>query len=419
MQAQERVHALDAVRAFALLLGIAFHAMLSFLPSFGWPIVDTSHSTALLFFAGFSHMFRMPLFFIVAGYFGRMMYHRRGAAGFVRDRARRIALPWILFWPPMVVTLAILMVWGAERSPFRETFPPLPALGVDTVPLTHLWFLYYLIWIYALALATRELVARVLDRSGSLRARIDAAVARLVSSGTAPLAFSAPMAAVAVLSPAWNPALGMPTPDHSLVPELVSGCGYSVAFGVGWLWQRDARLLQAMSRRIRSSLVLTFLCLVVAWGTGDAVARGAAPPAVRALAALCGSMAMWYFNTAVLGYAVRRFAAASAWTRYLADASYWLYIAHLPLVVALQGLVAPWPLHWSLKLLLIVAVTTALLLASYHYAVRATWLGALLNGRRRPRTLAASVDPEPFRTGTDVPGLGRPGPGTGDLTGAG
>ncbi|WP_296446957.1 hypothetical protein [Rhodoferax sp. UBA5149] len=32
MQKQDRLHALDAVRAFALLLGIAFHATLLFIP---------------------------------------------------------------------------------------------------------------------------------------------------------------------------------------------------------------------------------------------------------------------------------------------------------------------------------------------------------------------------------------------------
>ena len=32
---EQRLHALDAVRGFALLLGVAFHAALSFMP--GWP----------------------------------------------------------------------------------------------------------------------------------------------------------------------------------------------------------------------------------------------------------------------------------------------------------------------------------------------------------------------------------------------
>jgi peptidoglycan/LPS O-acetylase OafA/YrhL len=76
--------------------------------------------------------------------------------------------------------------------------------------------------------------------------------------------------------------------------------------------------------------------------------------------------------------------------RYLADASYWIYLTHLPLVLALQGVVAPlgWP--WFVKFPLIVTATLAVLLLSYHYLVRPTRLGVLLNGRRYPRrTLAA------------------------------
>ncbi|MBC7983191.1 MAG: hypothetical protein H7Y02_04975, partial [Candidatus Obscuribacterales bacterium] len=72
--------------------------------------------------------------------------------------------------------------------------------------------------------------------------------------------------------------------------------------------------------------------------------------------------------------------------RYLADASYWMYIMHLPLVVALQALMMQWPLHWSIKYALILSITFALLLLSYHYWVRPTYIGEVLNGRRYPRS---------------------------------
>jgi len=46
-----------------------------------------------------------------------------------------------------------------------------------------------------------------------------------------------------------------------------------------------------------------------------------------------------------------------------------------------------WPLHWSIKYALILTSTGALLLASYHYLVRSTFLGKFLNGRKYPRAL--------------------------------
>ena len=65
-----RFHALDAVRAMALLLGIALHACMSFLPAMreiGFPVVDDSSSEVLNALFLLIHMFRMPLFFVMAG----------------------------------------------------------------------------------------------------------------------------------------------------------------------------------------------------------------------------------------------------------------------------------------------------------------------------------------------------------------
>lgn len=67
--------------------------------------------------------------------------------------------------------------------------------------------------------------------------------------------------------------------------------------------------------------------------------------------------------------------------RYLSDASYWCYLIHLPVVVFFQILVAPYGWHWAGKLALILLPGFAVLLLSYHYLVRRTWLGKFLNGR--------------------------------------
>ena len=75
----ERFHALDATRAFALLLGVVFHAAGSFVPSpSGAAIVDASASSGFYWFFSTSHTFRMQLFFLIAGFFGHLLYHRRG-----------------------------------------------------------------------------------------------------------------------------------------------------------------------------------------------------------------------------------------------------------------------------------------------------------------------------------------------------
>lgn len=76
------------------------------------------------------------------------------------------------------------------------------------------------------------------------------------------------------------------------------------------------------------------------------------------------------------------FARESKTMRYISDSSYWLYVAHLPLVVFAQWLVCDWSMPGVLKFALICMATTALLMVSYEYGVRYTPIGTLLNGKR-------------------------------------
>jgi glucans biosynthesis protein C len=83
-----------------------------------------------------------------------------------------------------------------------------------------------------------------------------------------------------------------------------------------------------------------------------------------------------------LGCFVRWYRRPSERIRYLADASSWIYLSHLPLVVALQIGFSQWKLPWWAQLPLVNVVAFAVLLSSYHWCVRFTGLGAWLNGRR-------------------------------------
>jgi hypothetical protein len=45
----------------------------------------------------------------------------------------------------------------------------------------------------------------------------------------------------------------------------------------------------------------------------------------------------------------------------------------------------PYDWHWTVKLAICVGGSMPILLVTYHYLVRFTWIGAILNGRRHPR----------------------------------
>src|SRR5690242_9405563 len=103
-----RLDYLDATRAFALVLGIVFHACLSFVPVFmGWAVQDVSTSPLVAMFMTVSHSFRMEAFFLLAGFFSHLTFHRKGAREFARARVLRIGVPFVLGWfilRPLIVS---------------------------------------------------------------------------------------------------------------------------------------------------------------------------------------------------------------------------------------------------------------------------------------------------------------------------
>ena len=84
---------------------------------------------------------------------------------------------------------------------------------------------------------------------------------------------------------------------------------------------------------------------------------------------------------AFVGYMLQWFSKENKTIRYLSDSSYWGYLIHLPIVAAFQILVANLDLFWAVKLLIIFVPSLAILVVSYHYAVRKTRIGLLLNGK--------------------------------------
>ena len=106
MQANDRLHALDAVRAFALLGGIALHAATPYVAGVPWVTTEQPSDTLAVFWYTI-HMFRMPLFFLIAGFFGRMVLERRGTGAFVRDRSKRILLPLVFGLPAVMAVTGL------------------------------------------------------------------------------------------------------------------------------------------------------------------------------------------------------------------------------------------------------------------------------------------------------------------------
>jgi glucan biosynthesis protein C len=400
-QEQQRFHSLDAVRAWALLAGIVLHATMSYLPGFGalnWPIADqsTSETLGLAFFV--IHIFRMSLFFIVAGFFARLLRERLGTAGLVKNRLRRIGLPLVTAMALILPLTIGAIIWAAVQMGIKGGPPPqanAPLIG-PPIPWAHLWFLYLLLVLFALTLPVRALIAR-LDAGGSFRASVARMMAASVDSRVAPLLLAVPVSAALLAAKWWLPWHGIPVPAVGLVPNFPGLLAYGTAFVLGWLMHRESRVLSALAADwllyLSMAMVATLVAIFLA---GERLHFSLRPMEGFARVAYAGAYALasWCWCFASLGAAVRFLGQPPPRTRYLSDASYWMYLVHLPIIWLMQAWILRWPLHWSVKFSLILAVSMVLLLASYHWLVRGTFVGVFLNGRRYPRS-AKSAPPTP------------------------
>lgn len=382
----ERLHGLDGLRGAALLLGVVLHGTLSFFPSQIWIVGDdqTSVWASGLFFV--IHLFRMASFFLIAGLFGHMMLKRRGTAGFVKNRLIRIAGPLAAFWGPVMAGIVAVLVWNASLHGLTAAdAPPPPTYDWTNIPLTHLWFLWVLLWFYAALVIGQAVVAR-LDRAGRLGRGMDRLAGGLIGPW-GPLVLGAPLALALWLEPNWIAFFGIPTPDAGLVPETSALVGFGLAFGMGVLLDRRRDLLAKIE-----GWTPVYLGLALGAGTTALMLSGGptpvltpmTDPAAKALAAAAFGVATYASMFAVVGLALKFWSGHSGLRRYLADASYWIYIVHLPLVMAAQVVVQDWALVWPIKLALVVVGVMAVSLASYELMVRHGVMGRWLNGRRTP-----------------------------------
>ncbi|MFO0905052.1 MAG: acyltransferase family protein [Pirellulales bacterium] len=228
----------------------------------------------------------------------------------------------------------------------------------DTDLFAHLWFLWFLCWL----VAGFALIAPAAERW---------------LTGWNPRWFAWLLAPLTLLPEALmgqGPVRFGPDTATGLLPQphLLAYYGLFFAYGAlgfaaqehGAVWGRRGWSLVCVA------VLLAFPATLAAIGN-------------LAVTTVAQTVYAWTMSLGLIGVFRRHLPSESRVLRYVADSSYWLYLAHLPLVIGLQWQVRDWPLPAALKFLAINVVAVALLLVAYHWLVRPTWLGALLNGRRQ------------------------------------
>jgi hypothetical protein len=366
-------------------------------------IQDNHPSLLLSWLFWVIHLFHMTLFFWLSGYFAHSVFHRRGLAGFAKDRGLRVLAPLVVGWVLILPAMIGVLLWGTMVAHGGVLPPRTGGHRLTSLNFFHLWFLYLLLIFCAAGLGLRGLVVAA-DTEGAIRASADRMIAWLVTwPGTLATALTVPSAWALINTPGWIEWFGIPTP-YRPTPNLAAVVIYGAAYVLGWLMHRQPQLLAAWRRSWALNLVFAAtsaaLALIVIGARPTYLT--AAPGAQTLIFASLYAFATWSSTVAVIGLCLRFLDKYSAVRRYIADASYWIYLVHLPLVLALQVAVARLEAPALLKFGLLLVVAFGVLFASYQTMVRHTLIGVWLNGApRRGASAEQTVDrgpaaPEPL-----------------------
>lgn len=366
-ETKQRQHYWDVTRAFLMLLGLPYHVAMLYHPG-GWIVAVTQESALLGGLAAFIHIFRMPAFFVVAGYFAALLLARRAPGQWFGSRAFRLGIPLLTCLFTLVPVLNILgeLAGNPVRAAFHEWKYQTSTSGGYWV--RHLWFLIVLLYLSALSAGAVALFPKL--GRWTLGQGRDALAARWLPVTLAAIAIAIGLWEGIAIELFYKAGLNTNLIQQILrADDLIMDLPF---FLLGALLQRSPRLMESFGR---PSLVM------VAAAIGTVVAS------------MLYSEAMWApvgrFMDAIAAVAVTQVTVSGARALFdrpsrmisrLVEGSFVIYLFHLPILIGLYGLAKQAALPAVAGFPLILAGTFALSWAIWLLVERTPALNLLFNG---------------------------------------
>ncbi len=393
--AANRIYALDALRASIMILGVFLHGAVPYMqvpmPGLLWPVTDPSSGWTYDLVLWYIHGFRIPLFFLIAGFFSAMLYDLRGPREFLLHRLRRVGIPLVAAILVILPPTYYLWSWGLVeqdiltwREVIRFTHDD-RQLKNQLLGLAHLWFLQYLLIYYLLYYLLRSRFPALLEFPKRIR---------LLERWWLPLTLVAVTFPILWLHPEIYTHY-----DNRWAPEPWGLLYYAVFYLVGSHLYRVRDQLRRLNIPgpyyvIASLVIFSALFQILRWRlTGDPASQE--NTWLFALAtALYSWLAVWGF----LGVCLMAFNRVSPRLRFMSDSAYWIYLVHLPLIglmhLLLEFLQDLWgvSIPSSVDFTVSVGATLAISLLSYKHFVRYGTIGKWLHG---PKEKASFAGPGP------------------------
>ncbi len=382
----ERIHALDSLRAIMMLLGLVIHSAVTYgtFPGYHWPLKDPESTSLFMdYVVLFIHAFRMPIFFVVAGFFGAMLFFERSPKKMFKNRIDRILYPFIVFiliLAPTIKFAAIYTnaVFDGNTNPLMAAMEPFNIL-INWLPgsTNHLWFLYYLFLItvasYLLGLLFNQFESFTKKTTQVFNWIIERPILKV-------LVFSAlTIVLLFIMGSSWV------ATSTDWIPDFNTFIFYFFFYGIGWVLFKSKEKLDTFKE-----YDWTFLILALILFTGKFILRSSVD---ELEATIINSLVVWLFIFSITGLFIRYGSQHSYLMRYNSDASYWIYLLHLTFTILLPAFIVNWGIPADAKFVFVLLVTSGICLVTYHYFVRSTFIGKFLNGRKYPIKKQRERDP--------------------------
>ncbi|MGN6491300.1 MAG: acyltransferase family protein [Agriterribacter sp.] len=380
MAKPERIHGIDALRAVAMLLGVLLHTTMSYRVkrSSRWVHDDEFNSAVFDFTYVFVHAFRMPLFFLISGYFCRLLYKRVGEKEFIKRRLERIGIPFlvgVLFIVPVVMfPINIYLLYYEQHIPWQTAINRIIFRPPFTDGVAHLWFLYVLLVVYGIAILVMRLQQFRWFENAAAKF-IGWWKTRSFDRLYWPVVLSIPIALIFMND---RRLLGIKILHDQITFIILWG----YVFGLGWLLHLRLDILPLLVRYYKRLLLIGTLIVCVSfyleWTDVYSQSRG-----VIVLYKLCMALQTFFLTLGVMGFFLRFFDFDSRFWRYVSDASYWVYLVHIAPVATLQLALLHSNVPGWLRFWVVLILASLICFATYQWFVRYTIIGKVLHGKRK------------------------------------
>lgn len=375
-----RLHGIDALRAIAMLLGMLLHATIAYKvdPLPAWPQDKAFNHWTFDFLYTFVHSFRMPLFFLIAGYFSRLMYYKIGEHAFLKHRFKRIAVPFIFaivfILPVTLLPFSIYRYHSLGEGNWQIIFQHAFKSIFTWKGMAHLWFLYYLLIYYAVVILLFRF--KKVFSSLDLRAR-SSSVFKVFQVGWVGIAF--------FIISTWLVLTAFPGlyfhVDTGILPHIAYLLFYGIFFLHGWLINKQPAAFTWVSNKFRLFISIGILLCIMLFFLEQ---RNYANSLLALLTMkLVVAVQIYFLMYGVIGFFLLFCNAENSLWRYISDASYWMYLIHLGIIASLQVYFMNTDLPGFIRFLLVLILPLIITLVTYHYFVRYTIVGTYLHGKRK------------------------------------